>query len=101
MQIVCLVEECIIEMHIVLSKVNQHWCHSIDSGVLLCTDSKCILLSPPEIISDMVLFFPCTLYSKTHFFPMFLFIRKRRKLKFWNKQFLYRESQGCTHIKAK
>lgn len=58
-------------------------------------------LSHSFSISDSALFFPCTLYSKPHFPPMFLLIRKRKKLNFWNKQFLYRESQGCTHIKAK
>ena len=92
---------CIVEMHIILNTVNNPWC-SIDSGALLFpANIKYILSFPPQIHFWHGFVSSTHSVPQTTFLPMFPHISKRRMLNFWNKQFLSRESQGCTHIKAK
>lgn len=60
---------------------------------------KCMVLSPPKVRSWLGFAFSIYSVFQTTFLPVFPLLRKRKKLSFWNKQFLYRDSQSSTHTK--
>lgn len=63
--------KCIIEMPIILSKVNNLWCFSVDSGAFLFPANIRYILFPPKIHFWHGFVFPMYSVFRTTFLPMF------------------------------